>query len=48
MLQQLLATWRRWREKNRAYAIDRALDKADRAKRGNDHPDIGPMPPAGP
>jgi hypothetical protein len=45
MRETLRTKWTRWREDRRRYVVDRALDKAARAKRGNDNPDIQPPPP---
>jgi hypothetical protein len=48
MFEMLRTKWEAWRERRRQYAIDRALDKAERGKHGNDHPDIRPPPPGVP
>ena len=46
---KLRRAWRRWRESRRQYQIERALDKAERAKRGDEYPDIRPpVVPPGP
>jgi len=45
VFEKLRTTWASWRERRRRYAIDRALDKAERSKRGDEHPDIQPPGP---
>jgi hypothetical protein len=44
MFESLETRWGRWRERRRQYAIDRALDPAERSKRGDEHRDIQPPP----
>jgi hypothetical protein len=48
MFDTLRSKWAKWRESRRQYAIERALDKAERGKAGDDHPDIRPPPPSVP
>jgi hypothetical protein len=49
MLQQLRAKWRAWRDRSRAYQVERAFYKAQHAhaaERLEDIPDPGPPPVA--